>query len=134
MITLNLIRTSTGDQGTFGFISKFHSLELPDRNNQPFISNIPPKIYYVEWTGPPQYCYRLRGVPERSGILIHPANYGGDELKGYKTDLKGCIALGLNTGIFTTQKVITDSRIAIKRFNEMMGKKHFMLNIIEMYQ
>ena len=130
MITLNLIRTNTGDQGTFGFISKFRTLELPDKNNLAFISSIPPETYYVEWSGS---RYRLRDVPERSGILIHSANYGGDESKGYKSELQGCIALGLRTGTLNGQKVVIHSRTAVDRFNEMMNKKPFMLIIREMY-
>ena len=62
------------------------TLELPDLNNQPFISCIPEGQYIVRrnQTGKHQY-YELLDVPERSFIEIHPAT---------RVDhLEGCIGL-----------------------------------------
>ncbi|WP_408641203.1 DUF5675 family protein [Salinimonas marina] len=64
-----------------------YSLELPDKDNLPFLSCVPEGDYIVDrnTTGAHQY-YSLKDVPNRSHIEIHPANR--------VTQLEGCIAFG----------------------------------------
>lgn len=69
------------------------TLELPWADNKTGISCIPPGTYTLAWEMSPRlkrFTLRLKGVPGRWGILIHPAN----EVK----ELKGCIALGMRYG------------------------------------
>jgi hypothetical protein len=65
------------------------TLELPWLDNQNQISCIPPGVYGLAWEPSPRLkrnTLRVKGVPGRWGILIHPANH--------VAELKGCIALG----------------------------------------
>ena len=69
-------------------IFKCHSLELPWKNNEKNISCIPDGVYKAQkeintWAGK---CLRLPRVKNRTGILIHVANFS--------YQLKGCIAVG----------------------------------------
>lgn len=73
--------------------------------------------------------YMLMGVPGRTGILIHPGNWCGDKAKGLKSDVQGCILLGLGIGELCGQRAITDSRAAVKAFIEDMGGSDFELTI-----
>jgi len=60
------------------------TIELPWRNNQPNLSCIPEGRYRLRLRYSERYKGHLQveGVPGRSGILIHPANHAGKELKG----------------------------------------------------
>jgi len=88
----------TGEE-TQGFLSVMHkdqsltlqTLELPWKDNQQDISCIPVGTYgYEKWYSPKfkATVFRLLHVPDRTNILIHPANY--------VRQLRGCIAPGLN--------------------------------------
>lgn len=68
------------------------TLELPDKNNQPFISCIPVGEYDIKLSWSQHFQKDLPhvlNVPNRSNILIHPANH--------PKELLGCIAVGRNT-------------------------------------
>lgn len=102
------------------------TLELPDLNNAPNISCIPKGVYEVSYTLSPRlmkYTYEIKGVPNRSGIRFHSANYF--------SDLKGCIALG--NGLVDINKDgeldTINSRATIKAFEGFMGNKPFTLII-----
>jgi hypothetical protein len=98
MTTLRIIRTLDDGRQTRGHlvvmtkgIAQFAAvtLELPWRDNQRRVSCIPPGTYKgVKHTSPKfGQCVHITGVPERSEILIHPAN---------RVDqLLGCIAPGM---------------------------------------
>lgn len=65
------------------------SLELPWLDNHAQISCIPAGTYRLMWEGSPRLkreTLRLKEVPGRWGILIHPANH--------LSELRGCLALG----------------------------------------
>lgn len=137
MKKLTLQRTESGDEGTFGFMSvnglNYQTLELPDRDNQPGISCIPAGEYQCNWEPSPRlgrHTYRLVGVPGRSGVLFHPANFAGDITKGYKCELNGCIALGLAQGFLSGQRALLQSRDAIRQFEEQLGGESFVLTIL----
>jgi len=68
------------------------TLELPYRNNEPFISCIPAGTYKCEKVTSPKhgYCILVTGVPGRSQILFHPFNFAAGTL----IETKGCIGPG----------------------------------------
>lgn len=71
-----------------------HSLELPWKNNMPGISCIPPGVYGLEFFDSPKFkrpILRLKHVPGREAIEIHPANH--------VAELRGCIALGIRMAV-----------------------------------
>jgi len=103
MKKLILRRLQTNDGGTAGMLYSLdglfaaHTLELPDRDNAPDISRIPAMDYCLSWLPSnrlQRHTYRILDVPNRSGILFHPANVAGDAALGYRSELLGCIALG----------------------------------------
>lgn len=140
MRTLQLIRRETSDEGTFGQIlgigKTIFTGELPWRDNARSISCIPPGIYTDIWFLSPRfkrYTYRSLNVPNRDGILIHPANLMGDLGKGYKCQLNGCIALGERLGWINKQKALLISRPAVSYLESVMNKEPFKLEIINGY-
>jgi len=68
------------------------TLELPNRNNEPFISCIPAGTYKCEKVTSPThgYCILILHVPGRSSILFHPFNFAAGKL----IQTKGCIGPG----------------------------------------
>lgn len=131
-----LNRQETGDAGTFGTLvldngKEFVTGELPWRNNAPSISCIPPGVYTCTWdlSSRHGYCYHVQGVYHRAGIEIHSANFMGDESKGFKCELLGCIALGLSRGILEKQMAVLQSKAAIEQFNDDLNKETFQLTI-----
>jgi len=64
-----------------------HTIELPWRDNERGVSCIPEGRYELVKRYSPKFKWHLmlKGVPNRSVVLVHPAN---DALK----ELKGCIA------------------------------------------
>ncbi|WP_343539504.1 DUF5675 family protein [Sphingobacterium thalpophilum] len=89
--TLKLLR-KYGAEGTNGTITYngehiCHTIELPDRNNMPRISCIPPGQYKLEKCRYRRHGEQI-GIPNvigREAILIHAANDA-------KKELLGCIA------------------------------------------
>lgn len=134
---LSLIRTVSDDSGTRG------RLTLPDgrilltgeltwKANAPGVSCIPNGLYPCVWGFSPHFnreLYHVTKVPGREAILIHPANYMGDTSKGFKSDLEGCIALGMAFGNFGEQIILTRSREAIGLFEAALNKQPFDLEI-----
>ena len=100
------------------------------------MSCIPEGSYLCKFTHSPRYgklLYILTGVPNRSGIRIHSANYAGDITLGYKRDLLGCIALG--SGKFggpgtNSQLMVTNSRVTMAKFEAEMEGEDFILHIV----
>lgn len=139
MMTVTLTREASTNDGTFGrlraenadAIFECDTLELPWHHNRRNISCIPLGSYPVDWSHSAKFgpCYRLRDVPERSGILIHAGNYAGDRTKLRRSDVEGCILLGMSRGTLRGQRVIAQSRHAIAAFVEFMAEKPFRLVI-----
>lgn len=138
-MTVTITREPSTQDGTFGRLRVEHdgktfecdTLELPWMHNRRSISCIPMGSYPVDWSHSGKFgaCYRLRDVPERSGILIHAGNYAGDRTKNRRADVEGCILLGMARGEIDGQKVVTRSRLAIAVFVEFMDRKPFRLSI-----
>lgn len=135
-----LERFETSDQGTFGKIriknEIFYTLELPWRDNIRNISCIPAGVYECRFSMSARFkrpMYLVSGVNHRDGIRIHSANYAGDVDQGLKSNLSGCIALGLHTGVMSKQKCILLSQPAVRKFEKLMNGKSFILEVINGY-
>jgi hypothetical protein len=131
-----LQRFETGDQGTFGRIMvpglTLFTGELPWRENAGSISCIPAGVYPAQMTWSPRFkrlMYLLGKTDPRVGIRAHSANFMGDKSLGYRMQLNGCIALGEQLGWMEGQKALLLSAPAVRRFENHMGHKPFMLEI-----
>lgn len=139
MKQVTLRRTEMGNAGTFGVLEvdglEFRTGELPWRDNARGKSCVPAGTYLVEWDPSPKYGYKyeLRDVPGRTTILIHAANYVGDEDMGLKAQVDGCIALGQQVVLMEGQKALSQSRVSVQSFEDYMGHKPFELTIIDEY-
>ena len=136
MTDVRLVRTQSGDQGTFGlllFDDRFlYTGELPWRGNKPNYSCIPAGNYEVRVRHSPKYgeVYHVTNVEGRSYILFHQGNYCGDRLLGFKTNVQGCILLGRKRGRLNGQRVVLSSRPARRSFETVMEFKPFKLEVI----
>jgi hypothetical protein len=108
MIRMIVERGPSTDEGTFGTASiggiTWDSLEQPWRGNQHDVSCVPPGVYKATIYDSPHFgrqVYLLQGVPGRTDVEIHPANWAGDRDKGWHSDLKGCLTIGESIGILT---------------------------------
>jgi hypothetical protein len=140
-------RPSTSD-GTFGELiiddgTVLKCGELPWHNNAGGISCIPAtekgKPYLCKWFNSPKHgwCYQVYGVPNRSMIEIHSANFMGDAALGKVSQLLGCIALGKKLGGLETfqgsgkyQMAVLQSKGAIAEFEDNMKHEDFFLTVI----
>jgi len=88
-LVLTRIYHTEGTNGVFTYSGKIicSTIELPWKQNLPGISCIPEGKYQIILRHSQKYgeCLGLLHVPNRSGILVHPANYA-------LTELRGCIA------------------------------------------
>lgn len=144
-MTVTLIRQEYTNQGTFGVFTigdfKCFSLELPYRDNKSNISCIPCGEYNVSLRYSPHFkknLYCLSGVPNRNFILIHGANFAGDEAMGYQTHLQGCISLGYSKGKAQNkykqmQRCIFSSQPALRDFMDELDGQEFILRIQNEY-
>jgi len=138
MKTAYLFRTSTSDEGTFGHLIcedlHLHTGELPWRDNERMVSCIPADSYLVAWEPEGKFKgYVITDVPNRDNIEIHIGNYCGDRSKGFKSDVLGCICLGLKRGRLPVrnfdQEVVLSSKPAIKKFHKFFNQESFALVI-----
>ena len=108
------------------------TMELPWRNNLQSKSCIPSGEYTVQTRISQKYgkVYWVTGVPNRSYILIHSGNFGGNVDEGYKTHIEGCILLGKEHGWLGGQRAVLNSRIAVREFVTRMGFEEFILKVI----
>jgi hypothetical protein len=119
MSRLTLFRQSDNRIQTLGEFEAgsevIYSLELPWKDNQRRVSCIPAGVYQMVKHVSPKFgnCYWIKDVPNRSEILIHPANHVGQ--------LLGCIAPGLGRSDFDGdgQIDVTNSRAAMEKLLDM---------------
>ena len=139
MSTLFLYRLKESDEGTEGILIypeqgfECYTLELPDRGNQRNISRIPAGVYPTQLivSGHFGRVYWVRNVPNRSSILIHSGNWGGDVAKGYKSHIQGCILVGQKMGWIQKQRAILFSAPARSEMLRALQEKDFTLDIRE---
>ena len=131
-----LLRTETGDQGTFGKITTdsgfmCYSGELPWRNNEPEKSCIPEGKYRCNWRFSPKHglCYHVEGVPGRSNVEIHSANWMGDKAQGLKCELLGCIAPGVSVDVLDGQRAVIRSKSALLALQAALWREPFDLTV-----
>lgn len=140
MRRITLTRLESSDQGTFGTIQVpddewvyyFYTGELAWRDNASNVSCIPTGFYRCTWTYSPRFkrhMYLVDGVKSRTGIRKHSANFMGDDTKGFKKQLNGCIALGERLGWIDRQKALLLSAPAMRRFEALLNGEPFELEI-----
>ena len=107
--SLRLVRVEDNGECTLGFLYLDGSIfcrciERPWKDNQRGISCIPPGSYSVIHHVSPRFGPSLwvTDVPDRSEILIHPANQA--------RELMGCIAPGRTFARWLDGWAVTDSR------------------------
>lgn len=134
---VRLERLEQSAQGTFGRLIMpglvLFSGELPDHDNAPNISCIPPGKYRCSWTRSPRFgrmMYGIDFVARRTGIRVHAANLFGDN-PPWKRQLNGCIALGERLGWIEGQKALLISAPAVRRFESALAGAAFYLEIVE---
>ena len=132
MNTVNLIRFgSIPGMGTFGkFVFDGNpicfTIEREWLNNIHDISCIPIGNYICSLHESPHFgeVYKVVDVPNRSDILIHPANI--------QSELRGCIAPGMSLGYYQDHWAVMNSRVALEHFMHFLGGEDFTLNIDRM--
>ena len=88
MRVITLVRKyhPTGTNGQLSFDGRLicHTIELPWRDNERSVSCIPEGRYMLtlRWTSRWGWHFQVLNVPDRSWILIHPANCALRELRG----------------------------------------------------
>lgn len=125
MITAELYRQSDNGVCTLGTLEfdglTLFTLEQPWRGNARRVSCIPAGEYLCEMVVSPRFgrVYAVRDVPSRSHILFHAGNTAADT--------QGCILVGLAAR--PQDNRITQSRIALQRLHEYLGRRPFTLRI-----
>lgn len=108
--------------------------------NKPFVDCIPQGYYRAKWTYSPRFkrhLFQLQAVPNRTHILIHPANFAPYEPEYggiHKSDLQGCIALGYKQDYNPNRiptRWITESAKAVEDFHMKVGTEDIMVVISE---
>lgn len=117
----------TGTNGKITYMGKLicESIELPWRNNKRNISCVPEGRYLLVKRRHPKHGLQLALgiVPNREGILIHPANFAMRELQGCIAPVVKCTGEG--SGEY--------SRIALERLQNLVypvldaGEKVFLV-------
>lgn len=136
-ITLQRFKTENSKIVTFGKLTfdwlpeskDVYTLELPWRDNKPFISCIPQGIYNCKRYSSSKYpkAWQICNVPDRDRILIHAGNFASvvNLQRSYKSDTEGCILVGL--GIEESIPMITRSYLAINYLLEILQNENFTL-------
>lgn len=118
---------------TAGIVFMARTLELADKNNANNVSCILPGKYICRHTesahlktkdGKPLKTYEIIGVPSRSGVRIHSANYF--------TQLRGCVSMGDSHKDINAdgQLDAIHSGDTIAAFERLMNYEDFELEII----
>ena len=140
MRTAVLQRLETGDHGTLGVLgaaglAPVHVMEPPWRENRRNRSCIPEGVYEVVPHVSPRFrsCLLVWGVPERSRILFHAGNLGGDVERGYHSHTAGCLLPGLRRGRIAVkgrvQAAVLSSRTAFRHLMRWAAGRPFELEI-----
>lgn len=132
---MKLRRLIQNEKGTYGALSDdenepiCRTLELPWKDNQPQVSCIPAGSYTCFRRHSDHFqceVFEIGGVPGRSDVLLHPANYA--------SELRGCVALGTSFVDLNGDGVndLASSRVAFDAFmHRMQGVHSFTLSIAD---
>lgn len=93
------------------------TIERPWKMNQRYVSCIPEGDYPLIWhmtKGKHYLRPELDKVPDRSAILIHPANY--------PEDLLGCIGPGRSWVVKSQSPMVGDSQLAYNDIIKLLGE------------
>lgn len=136
-----LVRTSSGDHGTLGVLvlpgrgDPLHVIEPPWRDNRRNRSCIPGGVYDVLPHLSPRFgrCLLVAAVRERSHILFHAGNVGGDVERGLRSHTAGCLLPGLRRGRLDVgtglQRAVLSSRTALRHLMAWAAGAPFSLEI-----
>ena len=141
MKTLFITREPSTDQGTPGYFRfggrALRCIELPWRDNHTGTSCIPTGTYMASLYNSPKHgtVYMLQGVPGRSDVEIHAANFAGDSSIGWACELLGCIAPGESIGPLENhngqqQMAALQSRAALAEFMAWANGEPIQINIL----
>lgn len=133
MNTLSIFRDKKSDKQTQGVLIvlgehreklfECFTLELPWRNNERQISCIPAGKYQIEHRRSQRFGHHIHilGVPNRSLILIHQANY--------VRQLQGCIAVGQKRLDLDGdgQEDVTNSVAMMKKLMDLIPEKSWLV-------
>jgi len=107
------------DEETQSVIKMWYSMELPWLDNTKRVSCIPTGNYKAVIHYSPKFgkCLWLQDVPNRSEILIHPANF--------YHDLLGCIGIGKDLSHIDGDKYIdiTSSKDSMQELLNLVGSQ-----------
>ena len=127
--------------GTVGRLSaaalRLHVMEPPWLDNRPNRSCIPAGLYTVLPHRSPRFgrCLLVSDVHERSHILVHAGNVGGDVECGYHTHTLGCLLPGMRRGRLDvkgrTQRAVLASRPALRHLMRWAADRPFVLEIAD---
>jgi hypothetical protein len=112
---LRLERYAYTPAGTLGRLfagdSTLYTIERPWLSNKAFESCIPQGYYRCERYSSARFpdTWQIAGVPERSLILFHVANY--------PDDVKGCVGLGMSQ--MGDRVAVSNSRKAVELFRSL---------------
>ena len=138
-----LRRDTESDHGTLGVLSArglpgpLHVIEPPWRDNRRNRSRIPSGIYEVLPHLSPRFrsCLLVADVPERSHILFHAGNVGGDVEQGWHTHTHGCLLPGMRRGRIEVrgrvQAAVLSSRTAFRHLMTWCAGTPFTLEIVD---
>lgn len=139
MRELVLTRKLESNQGTFGSLSGpglfLYTAELPWRANRSGLSRIPAGSYRGRAYSSAKFknCYEIVDVPGREKILIHAGNWAGDIKAGLRSDVQGCILVGLEVGELRGQQALLSSGAAMQKLRDWLGRESFSLEIREAF-
>lgn len=114
---MNLIRGKSTDQGTPGKLDfgGLVTIELPWKNNEPFVSCIPTGVYPLKLYASPKFncdVIEIIGVPNRDKVEFHWGTWAGDIDKDYLSNSDGCVIVGSKAGMLAGQMAVLRSRDA----------------------
>ena len=136
-----LLRDSHSAEGTLGVLSapglQLQVMEPPWRDNRRNRSCVPPGCYEVVPHHSRRFgrCLLVADVAERSHILIHAGNLGGDVDLGLHTHTAGCLLPGTRRGAIRVrgraQRAVLASRTALRHLMAWTAGRPFNLEIID---
>lgn len=103
-----------------------YTLENEWCNNQVGMSRIPPGNYEVEWLeksagGYFTDIYWIKGVQDRTGILIHTGNT--------ENDTSGCLLPGTEFGKVSNKDAVLNSKAALSKIHMVVNRGPFILRV-----